>query len=279
MINIIHLSSVNAHLSEILLSKFRVYAPLKTIKFKPTTSQDIGELRANEVVFYIFESKDDYIQTIQNEFISSPTCYITAKPKEKIESVLNNNNYIGIQRHLYPINIDLDDALLSLGDLKNGINKSEPLIRECENIIFDFDVLRKSEVNNESFAYPSGLFSEEVTQMFRYAGLSEVNRKVAILNFNPGLENLLAQMIWYYAEAASIRFPDHPYFSNSVNEYVVNMKSLDKTISFFKSKISGRWWVKVPDINQNKWRACSYEDYREACKDEISGELLKIFSV
>jgi hypothetical protein len=270
---------MHIHHTESLISKIREYAPLKTIKFKPSNSQELSELRANEVIFYIFQSNQDYIQTIKEEFISSPTCYITAKPKERIESVLSNNNYIGIQRHLFPINIDLDDALLSLGDLKNGINKSEPLIRECENIIFDFDVLRKSEVKNESFAFPSGLFSEEVTQMFRYAGLSEVNRKVCIINFKPEFEDLLAQMIWYYAEAAAIRFPDHPYFSNSVNEYVVNMKSLDKTISFFKSKISGRWWVKVPDISQNKWRACSYEDYREACKDEISGELLKIFSV
>lgn len=189
-----------------------------------------------------------------------------------------NISYIGIQRQLCHVEPEeQENNIKFLNALKNDIKVAEPNIRDTENLIFDFNVLRKAEVNHLSFAYPSGLFSEEATQLFRYAGLSESNRKVIIINYDPLLADLLAQFIWYYGEGVDLRTPDHPYFKENVIEYVVDLPSLEHSLSFYKSKITGRWWYKIPNLETNKWKACEYEDYLKACEDELSDEVINSF--
>lgn len=279
MINNVYLSFGHNIDGEKIFEALDSYTNIPNISFKLFAFEEGYEVKANEVAFYICNNVKETILNLEKLDVSGHSCYITSKPNHTITKKLGHPNFVGLQRHLTPISIDIDEAVLTLGDLKDGINKSEPLIREGENLVFDFSVLRQSEVNFLPFANPSGLFTEEVSQMFRYAGMSEVNRTIIIANYQDILLSLTCQLIWYYAEAAALRFPDHPYFKNSVSEYVVDMKSLDKSISFFKSNVSGRWWVKVPDTEQNRWKACSYEDYKEACNDELSNDLLRLMAI
>ena len=246
-----------------------------TYTHKSLESDDL--LASDEMNIIVNPSIDSLIEKI-SKIKPYNTCYVCSNVNEQIVEHSTNLRLIGIQRHLLSQKKYTAMKVLFLGDLQEGIKATEPLIRESELMIFDFNVLRRSEVGNLKISGPSGLYSEQATQLFRYAGMTEKNKTIALLNYSEELQDLLSQLIWYFAEAAHKRFPDHPYFSDTVNEYVVELDSIDKTISFFKSKASGRWWVKVPEIEENRWSACNYEDYESACKDEISNSLLEIIA-
>ncbi len=258
-----------------IISSFYNFSNVIPINISKIEKNNPTNLAIDEILVFVSEdanSIDNYIEKTEPKNIAFISSSFPKHMNKKFKSA------IGLQRHLISNDSELPGSALYLGELKESVAITEPLIRECDLLIFDMNVLRKSELGINSKAGPSGIYSEEATQMFRYAGMSETNKFILIINYNNDFKDLVSQFLWYYSEAASRRFPDHPYFSSSVNEYVVNMKSLDKSISFFKSKVSGRWWVKIPEIQENKWKACNYEDYQQACEDDLSSNLLELIS-
>ncbi|WP_235296832.1 arginase family protein [Portibacter marinus] len=274
MITNILLTGDNYHLVNKIHIKLSHFNQQPGIEFQIVDSTEELQINSNEVLIYI-KHTEELIQGITDQIDLEIISYVTASPKKTVLDLSTQVTCIATQRHLVD---EMDENFISLGSLKNNISHCEPFIRESKLFFFDLDAIRSSDVNNESFSNPSGLYSEDATQMFRYAGMNELNKTVIINNCTESQISLISQLIWYYAEAAAIRFPDHPYFTNTVNEYVVDVDSLDMSVSFYKSKSSGRWWVKIPDIPMNKWKSCSYEDYQNACKDLISPELLNIIS-
>jgi hypothetical protein len=249
---------------------------LNTINVKLVDQIDHSQIKSDQILIILSEHSDTLIDIIDG-IDPDYTSYITSKPHEDVLPKLKGHMLIGVQRHLFSNN--LSDDSLNLGAIRFNINLCEPAIRESNLMLLDMNILRKSEVINSSFAYPSGLFTEDVSQLCRYGGMSEVTKFLCINNVKENLADIVAQFIWYFSEAASQRFPDHPYFTNTVEEYAVEVTSFDTMLSFYKSKTSGRWWVKIPDIKENKWKSCSYEDYQMACNDNISPELLNIIAI
>ena len=275
MISEILLYSDNQKLLSQVLKVLSSFGPIKDLNFSSSEKVSYSTLKANQAFICMSNHEQSIIDTLDTIEPKS-TAYATSSPDSTLLSRLKNVKVIGIQRHLK--STFSTDHNLNLGSIQNNISITEPVIRESELFILDLDVVRKSDVNNAVYSHPSGLFTEDISQMSRYAGMTEKNRYFILKNANIEALELIAQLIWYFAEAASIRFPDHPYFTNTVEEYAVQVTSFDTILSFYKSKSSGRWWVKIPDINENKWKSCSYEDYQLACDDNISPELLKIIA-
>ena len=53
---------------------------------------------------------------------------------------------------------------------------------------------------------------------------------------------------------------------------------MDEPVVFVKSNQSGRWWMKMPAMNEQpgaEFIPCSYRDYHTASKDEIPDRLLQ----
>lgn len=269
MIDTVLLYADNSSFSLQITELFNSLSFLSGIKIK-ALEHTPQEIKKNEVVFIVSQDTSAILAKLPQTDIGNVTL---------ISSTGNQNRspdlyaIIGAQRHLLPNDYLFPSICQFLGEIKGDVSISEPIIRESTTIIFNSNVIRSSELNNTSNTNHSGLFSEDATQLFRYAGMSESNRFVLLQNFNVDDIQLITQFIWYYCEAATNRLPDHPYFRNSVNEYVVNLESIKEPVSFFKSKISGRWWVKAPNTEENKWNACSYEDYQAACNNEISDSL------
>jgi formiminoglutamase len=63
--------------------------------------------------------------------------------------------------------------------------------------------------------------------------------------------------------------------SNDFLKYVVSMPGESETLSFYKSKLSEKWWMEVPyasgkeRYSRNSIVPCSYNDYQTALKGEI----------
>ncbi len=276
MINHLLLNADNSILSKLVFNSFQELSNLANIEVFNQKNESTSNYEA-EIILSTGIEDACVIQQVDIE--PTGVSYLCSKPKQEIFDIQESIITLGLQRHLLAKDLTLPEHSFFLNEIRNDISLTEPHLRDARLFICDLNVLRKSEVKNLDFAPPSGLFSEDLSQIFRYAGMSQSISKVVILNAREELHELLAQLIWYFAEAAANRKPDHPYFTDSVIEYAVNLDSSDLDLSFYKSKVTGRWWVKVPNVEENKWIPCNYEDYLKACSDEISPNLLQALTI
>jgi len=173
---------------------------------------------------------------------------------------------------------------LRLGTLKKHLELSEPLIRDADFMGFNLAALKKIEVPSCSTASPSGLFVEEACQLTYYAGISDKMRFCNIYGYDVFDINenqtpqAISQMVWYFIYGYYNRKHDYPVSMNNFIEFIVNFKTSNYQVTFWKSTKSDRWWMEVPVKEKTKIRhrliPCSYNDYLEAGNGNLPERLL-----
>jgi len=183
--------------------------------------------------------------------------------------------YLGTQRHLVTESGEGIEGHIRLSELKADISLAEPCLRDADAVIFDTNSLHAAETGRLIGRSASGLSTIEACQLFRYAGASQHVRTAGIYGFEATadpeglLANQLGQMIWYLLEGSMLR--EDPEKSR-LTEYHVDVKDTDQVLVFFKSEISGRWWVCG---QAGRKTACSYQDYRRACEADYTDVVMR----
>ena len=201
---------------------------------------------------------------------------------------LFNYSNIGYQTYLVdPTSLNMMNRLYfdayRLGQVRDMIEESEPVIRHADMLSFDISSIKHSDAPANSMASPNGFYAEEACQMMRYAGMNDKLTSVGIYEINPEFDvqgktaSLAAQMIWCFADGFYNRKNDFP--SRTSNDYVkfhVVLQDEKYTINFFKSKKSDRWWMEVPypptkglKFERHTLLPCSYKDYELAVSNEL----------
>ncbi|UGU17361.1 formimidoylglutamase [Sinomicrobium kalidii] len=177
--------------------------------------------------------------------------------------------------------IDLMDKLFfdayRLGAVAEDITIAEPVFRDADVVSLDMTSVRASDLDSPSGTYPNGFDGREICAIARYAGISD---KVSVFgvyeNRNTGMNaRLTAQILWYFMEGYNFRKKDYPFTGvQNYEKYIVPMD--DQELCFYKSDISGRWWIEVPIIGEmnNKLKRhtllpCTHKDYLDACNEVI----------
>lgn len=169
---------------------------------------------------------------------------------------------------------------IRLGEARKEIRLAEPLIRDSEFISIDMGAVRHSDAPGASVPSPNGFFGDELCQITRYAGLSE---HVKILGFfelcpssdmNGQTAHLEAQAVWYFLEGLTHRIRENPVDTpEHIKKFIVTLNTAGHDIIFHKSTLSERWWMEIPVKNPvtgyNFFVSCAYEDYQQACNQEI----------
>ena len=169
---------------------------------------------------------------------------------------------------------------IRLGEVRKEIKQAEPLIRDSEFISIDMGAVRHSDAPGASVPSPNGFFGDELCQITRYAGLSE---HVKILGFfelcpssdmNDQTAHLEAQAVWYFLEGLTHRIRENPVDTpEHIKKFIVTLNTAGHDIIFHKSTLSERWWMEIPVKNPatgyNFFVSSSYEDYQQACNQEI----------
>lgn len=170
---------------------------------------------------------------------------------------------------------------LSLGDIRNNMRDSEPVLRDVNTMHFMLDSIRYSELPGIKDTSPSGLTSEEACQLMRYLGLNPLRNSLSIFGYDPKYDfhsqgvKMMSQLIWYYLEGLDQKKFDKPEAKENMAQYVVELSDYNLSLSFWKSDFSGRWWVEIPEEgNANTWLPCSYLDYKLACNNEMPKRIL-----
>ena len=186
--------------------------------------------------------------------------------------------------------LSMNFDVVRLGDLKANFQEVEPIMRNTDFLSFDISAVQCAYAQANVYSSPNGLDGEEACKIMRYAGVSDKITAVGLFEYNQKLDEnsqtaqLMAQMLWYFIDGYKMRRQElNPNLKNCI-KYTVAFEDGKNEIIFYKSQISGRWWMGVPFKNeaekqlQNYFVACSYRDYEVASKGEVPDRWLKTYS-
>ncbi len=169
-----------------------------------------------------------------------------------------------------------------LGKLRHNFTEIEPVIRNADMLTFDISSIKSADAPGSGQAQPFGLTGEEACQICWYAGMNEKLSSAGFYEYNPDLDDemmktasVVATMIWYFIEGFYHRKNELVFRQNDYLKFVVSMPSSPATITFYKSKLSEKWWLEIP-VSHPSLRydrtiivPCSYSDYTMATSGEV----------
>lgn len=201
-----------------------------------------------------------------------------------IDEPNNLFNYcnIGYQTYYNPQEeIDLLEKLFfdayRLGDVSHNITIAEHAIRDADFVSIDLTAVKSSASGNLLNFAPNGFTGKEICALARYAGISDKVSLIGLFNHNNSNTEciLIAQMVWYFIEGVHYRSNEYP-FGNKDNYLKYIIPTEDEELIFYKSNKTERWWIEIPHLSatNNKLKKstllpCSYEEYLQACNQEI----------
>ncbi|WP_019039528.1 formimidoylglutamase [Psychroflexus tropicus] len=207
-----------------------------------------------------------------------------------IDEPYNLFNYcnLGYQTYLSPPDeIELMDKLffeaVRLGELKQDFTRVEPVLRDSDLASIDIYCVKSSEIADSNHKNINGFSTFELCKLSRYAGMSDKLCSFGVYELqamkeSQGLKQLISQMLWYFMEGFSLRLNEHVSEENpNFTKYSVPIQ--DEILIFFKSEVSNRWWIKIPNENNNAHKpsllACDLKDYKDAISSIIPDRWLK----
>ena len=166
-----------------------------------------------------------------------------------------------------------------LGEVKD-LTKVEPILRDADMVSIDIGSIRQSEAPANNNCSPNGFYGEEICAISRYAGISDKVTSFGIYEYNPRQDrnyqtaHLISQMIWYFIEGVNYRAKDYPYSTKETYQKFIVLADNDDPINFYKSDKSGRWWMEINILTNNKYKRhtlipCTYQDYLEATEQKV----------
>ncbi len=167
-----------------------------------------------------------------------------------------------------------------LGQIRYDLTSVEPILRDAQVFSFDMNAVRAIDAPGQSMGSPNGLYSEEACQLARYAGTSDELKLTGFFNLIPDNDltsnstSLMAQIVWHFMEGFFNRKPEDPSEdSEDFNQFMVDMSDVGMSLVFFQSRISGRWWMEISDLEDRKSEMyiipCDEDDYTKASHGDI----------
>lgn len=162
----------------------------------------------------------------------------------------------------------------------------EPVFRNADIVSIDIGSVKQSEAPANNNASPNGFYGEEICAISRYAGLSDKVSSFGVYEYNSKFDNnhqtahLIAQMVWYFIEGVSFRVKDYPFSGKENYQKFTVLLEEDDPLIFYKSNKSGRWWMEIKFLSDNKYKRhalvpCNYIDYTDATKQIIPEKWFK----
>lgn len=176
--------------------------------------------------------------------------------------------------------IDLIESMhfeaFRVGDISANIQRAEPVLRDADIVSLDLGAIKSSDSGNLKNFNPNGFDGREICALSRYTGLSDRVQTFGIFNYNNSRSEalLIAQIVWYFIEGVNFRTNEYPFqYNGNYVKYIVPIEEYDDFV-FYKSNISGRWWVENPlvklsDKQLDSVLPCSYEDYQQTIQGDI----------
>lgn len=201
---------------------------------------------------------------------------------------LFNYSNLGYQTYLSPQEeIDLMGKLffeaVRLGELKHDFTRAEPVLRDTDLFSIDINCVKSSEIADKNHKNINGFNTFDLCKLSRYAGISDKLSSFGIyelqsISQSESLIHLISQMLWYFMEGYSLRL-NEKVIEESINFIKYSVPIEDEILIFLKSEVSNRWWIKIPNDDNNVSKpsllACDKQDYLDATESVLPERWLK----
>lgn len=166
--------------------------------------------------------------------------------------------------------------LYRLGVVKESIEEMEPVIRNSHMLSIDMAAMAHAYAPANR-STPNGLNGEEICSLTRYAGMSSELSSMGIYGYDAkaDMDDLtamqIAHMIWYYIDGVQRGKTEASLEERDLfNEFHTTFTETNTV--FLQSRKTGRWWMQLPN---QRFIACSKEDYLTACRNDIPERYLR----
>ncbi len=174
---------------------------------------------------------------------------------------------------------------IRLSEIKNKIQESEPYLRDADWAAMSLNAVCQRDVAAAEKPSPNGLSAEEYCAMAYYAGLGCRNKILSFAGYNASKDKdeqsafLIAQAIWLNLDGFSGNVQEHPSLQKqNIQRYIVINEEYNKHFIFYKSNLTGRWWMEIPGKKKkNIIVAASYQDYKMASNQKIPARWWNLF--
>ena len=194
---------------------------------------------------------------------------------------IHHYNHIGFQSYyVHPRMLETMDKLrfdcFRVGKVREFIDEMEPVLRNSNMLSFDICSIAHAYAPSNHLS-PNGLSGEDACAIMRFAGLSPNINSIGIYGYIPENDvndltaKQIAQMLWYVMDGRNKGLREA---SLSEKEYFVEYHTAFAEVetTFLQSKKTNRWWMQLPD---QKYIACSYQDYLQASSNEVPERWLR----
>ena len=254
-----------------------------------------------DITYATYRAYDQLEQTVN--LVSVDSCFNIGSIDEELtsasflnkiimESPNNLFNYSNIGYQTY-YNSQEEISLLQnlyfdayrLGEARD-LKIIEPVMRDADIVSVDISGIKQCDAPGNGNASPNGFYGEDVCAIARYAGISDKVTTFGVYEYNPRFDSgkqtasLIAQMIWYFIEGYNSRAKDYPFATKESYQKFIVLLEDDDPINFYKSNKSGRWWMEINLITDNKYKRhalipCTYQDYTKAMEQQIPSRWFK----
>jgi formiminoglutamase len=164
-----------------------------------------------------------------------------------------------------------------LGMVQENLYDMEPYLRTCHIMSIDINAMAAYIAPGCANVSPNGLAGDEACQLAQFVGSSSTCSSIGLYGYVPSLDKnnitagQIAQMMWYFIDGLNInRLEAKLSNTDRFNTYHVEIPNYP--ITFIQSKITGRWWMQLPN---EKFAPCSQKDYNQAAQGEMPDRWLK----
>jgi len=244
-------------------------------------SQDItvpilsGLMKEEPNLTVIDDRSDNYGENAN----SNDEIFINNLPFRTIVNFLAIQSYFTHQFNKDEVSESYTGQLQTIGELRNDIHDAEPIIRETNLVSFDFGAMKLAEAPGQVRNSPNGLTGEEACQLSWYSGIATAPVWFGLFGYSPANDPaehgamMVAQICWYFINGTNKRIDEAPA-DEAVDfiHYQVPIEGLPEPVTFLKHPVSKRWWMEVPSPDCDNFPlriACSKNDYKRACKNDI----------
>ena len=217
---------------------------------------------SHDMIFPLYQVYQDFKQLVnvvsvdrsfdfsQEDELISGRSYMSRIIMEK-PNVLFNYSNLGFQNYYCATEEkDLMNKLYfdgyRLGEILDDVSITEPIFRDADIVGMDLKCLSWQATADPLKGQPNGIDSRIICALSRYAGISDRVSFLGIyeLPSTPMMNQLLAQMVWYFIEGFSLRFDEYPVAVNDgFLKYTIPLSN--QTMVFYKSEKSERWWLEL----------------------------------
>jgi len=217
----------------------------------------------------------NYLNTIINDQKNALIRYIN----------IGYQNYLNDQQVINRF-LKRKSELMRVGDVRQAIYLTEPLLRDSDAVIFDISAVRQSDAPGTICPSPNGFYGEEICLLAKYSGISDNLKLFGLFEINPDLDirnqtsALAAQIIWFFIEGFAQKQYETPRLeqnnSGRFTKYHVRVTGVEDDLVFIKSNLTDRWWMELIDVKGSTIHiACSHDDYLKANRNELPDRWIK----